>query len=233
VFTGDPVWDHAVGAMQFITGTWRKYASDGNGDGVSDPNNVYDETLAAGRYLCSGGLDLSSDGGQRIAVRRYNNSQSYVDTVVAWAARYRGGAAELPDADALIGVPPGKPAESAPSAVPVPQAPAAPNPAAPDSAGTANSNSPSIGAPASGELPATSTKPEPTTSPTSTTGTPPTSATDPASTTLPRCETPDPDDVPSTLDEKASRPPEPSMRERRRSGEVLRRRSRRRMRAKH
>ncbi|GAB3362102.1 MULTISPECIES: lytic transglycosylase domain-containing protein [Amycolatopsis] len=215
VFTGDPVWDHAVGAMQFITGTWRQYASDGNGDGVSDPNNVYDETLAAGRYLCSGGLDLSSDGGQRVAVRRYNNSQSYVDTVMAWAVRYRGGAAELPDADAPIGVPPGKPAESTPSAVPVPQAPAAPTSAAPDSTGPANSNSPSSGAPASGELPATSTKPEPTTPPASTTGTPPTSA----STTPPRCETPSPDEVPSTLDEKASRSPESSTRESRRSGE--------------
>ncbi|WP_406635342.1 lytic transglycosylase domain-containing protein [Amycolatopsis sp. WGS_07] len=203
VFTGDPVWDHAVGAMQFITGTWRQYASDGNGDGVSDPNNVYDETLAAGRYLCSGGLDLSSDGGQRIAVRRYNNSQSYVDTVMAWAVRYRGGAAELPDADAPIGAPPGKPAESAPSAVPVPQPPAAPTSAAPDNTGTANS--PSSSAPATGELPVTSTKPQPTTPPTSP--------------TPPRCETPTPDEVPSTLEEKASRSSEPPTQGSRSSGE--------------
>ncbi len=197
-FTGDPVWDHAVGAMQFITGTWRQYASDGNGDGTSDPNNVYDETLAAGRYLCSGGLDLSADGGQRIAVRRYNNSQSYVDTVMAWAVRYRGGAAELPDAETPIGGPPGKPAESAPSAMPVPQTPAAPNSAPPDNAGTANS--PSSGAPSSWELPATSTKPEPTTPPASTTGTPSTSA----SATPSRCETPSPDEVPSTRESRRS-----------------------------
>ena len=48
----------AMGPMQFLPGTWARYASDGDGDGVADPQNVYDSTLAAARYLCSGGLNL-------------------------------------------------------------------------------------------------------------------------------------------------------------------------------
>ena len=48
----------AMGPMQFLPGTWARYASDGDGDGVADPQNLYDSTLAAARYLCSGGLNL-------------------------------------------------------------------------------------------------------------------------------------------------------------------------------
>ena len=123
-YDGDAVWDRAVGPTQFIPGTWKGYASDGNGDGVSNPNNIYDETLATARYLCSGGLDLSTDAGQRIAVRRYNNSQSYVDTVLAWAAAYRGGVAQLPDSQVPIGAPPAPDAAAAGAPVGVPAPPA-------------------------------------------------------------------------------------------------------------
>ena len=56
---GDPVWDRAVGPMQFIPGTWRAWGADGNGDGVADPQNIEDATLTAARYLCAGGKDLS------------------------------------------------------------------------------------------------------------------------------------------------------------------------------
>jgi membrane-bound lytic murein transglycosylase B len=122
-YDGDAVWDRAVGPTQFIPATWKGYASDGNGDGVSNPNNVYDETLASARYLCSGNLDLSTDAGQRIAVRRYNNSQSYVDTVLAWATAYRGGVAQLPDSDVPIGVPNAPDAAAAGAPVPPPPPP--------------------------------------------------------------------------------------------------------------
>jgi membrane-bound lytic murein transglycosylase B len=49
----------AMGPMQFLPGTWARYASDGKGDGVADPQNLFDATLAAARYLCTGGLSLS------------------------------------------------------------------------------------------------------------------------------------------------------------------------------
>nr|WP_277068303.1 lytic murein transglycosylase [Saccharomonospora viridis] len=98
-YDGDTRWDRAVGPMQFIPSTWKRYASDGNGDGVADPNNLYDSTLAAARYLCSGGVDLSDPEQLRAALYRYNNSWSYVNTVIRWAKAYRSGVSALPDSD--------------------------------------------------------------------------------------------------------------------------------------
>lgn len=88
---GDTSWDRAVGPMQFIPATWRKYAADGSGDGKSDPHNVYDAALAAGRYLCTDDLDLSGQLGIATAIYRYNHSQDYVRTVLRWVAIYRSG----------------------------------------------------------------------------------------------------------------------------------------------
>lgn len=88
---GDPTHDRAVGPMQFIPGTWAGYSSDGNGDGRSDPNNVFDAALAAGKYLCSGGLDMTDPVQATTAVMRYNNSAAYTANVLAWSAAYSGG----------------------------------------------------------------------------------------------------------------------------------------------
>ncbi|WP_460444202.1 lytic transglycosylase domain-containing protein, partial [Amycolatopsis cihanbeyliensis] len=104
-YDGDAVWDRAVGPTQFIPSTWRGYAADGNGDGVSDPNNIYDATVATGRYLCSGGLDMAVDGELRAAVFRYNNSRTYVNTVVLWAEAYRQGVTPTPDSEVPVGAP--------------------------------------------------------------------------------------------------------------------------------
>lgn len=51
--------DQPVGPMQFLPATWNVIGSDGNGDGVADPDNVYDASAAAGAYLCGVGGDLS------------------------------------------------------------------------------------------------------------------------------------------------------------------------------
>ncbi|MGY4099525.1 lytic murein transglycosylase [Nocardia sp. R16R-3T] len=81
----------AIGPMQFLPGTWRLYASDGNGDGVADPQNVFDASLAAGKYLCSGGLNLRDPQQELRAVLRYNNSLGYAANVLSWSAAYRTG----------------------------------------------------------------------------------------------------------------------------------------------
>jgi hypothetical protein len=81
----------AVGPMQFLPGTWRFYAADGNADGATDPNNVFDASLAAGKYLCSGGLDLRDPAQELRAVLRYNNSMAYAENVLSWAQAYRTG----------------------------------------------------------------------------------------------------------------------------------------------
>jgi membrane-bound lytic murein transglycosylase B len=86
---GDAVSDRAVGPMQFIPSTWARYASDGNGDGVVDPQNVYDGARAAGRYLCTAARPLDVEANRARAVHAYNHSQAYVDTVLGFAAEYQ------------------------------------------------------------------------------------------------------------------------------------------------
>jgi membrane-bound lytic murein transglycosylase B len=85
---GDTKWDHAVGPMQFIPSTWRKWGSDGNNDGTADPNNIIDAAYSAGRYLCAGGADLRTGEGWTQAVFSYNHSEDYVRSVVVRANSY-------------------------------------------------------------------------------------------------------------------------------------------------
>jgi membrane-bound lytic murein transglycosylase B len=92
----------AMGPMQFLPGTWARYASDGDGDGVADPQNLYDSTLAAARYLCSGGLDLRDQSQVMAAILRYNNSMPYAENVLGWAAAYATGVVPV-DLPPLIG----------------------------------------------------------------------------------------------------------------------------------
>lgn len=89
---GRASYARAVGPMQFLPGTWARYASDGDGDGVADPQNLYDSTLAAARYLCSGGLNLRNQSQVMAAILRYNNSTAYARNVLGWAAAYATGA---------------------------------------------------------------------------------------------------------------------------------------------
>lgn len=88
----DTVWDRAVGPMQFIPGTWRAYGTDGDGDGRADPQNVYDATASAARYLCLGGRDLATASGLRSAILSYNYSEQYLATVLGWKEAYERGA---------------------------------------------------------------------------------------------------------------------------------------------
>lgn len=85
---GDPNFDRAVGPMQFLPETWKKFAEDANGDGVADPQNLFDAALTTGRYLCDGNLDLRDPAQQVTAVLRYNNSMDYVSKVQGRADGY-------------------------------------------------------------------------------------------------------------------------------------------------
>ena len=96
-YDGDKVHDRAVGPMQFIPSTWATAGRDGNGDGVKDPNNVYDAALAAGYYLCGNGRDLAVKADLDKAILSYNQSQEYLTTVTTWFDFYRRGTHEVPD----------------------------------------------------------------------------------------------------------------------------------------
>jgi len=88
---GQPTYARAMGPMQFLPGTWARYASDGDGDGKADPQNLFDASLAAARYLCSGGLNLRDPSQVLSSILRYNNSMPYAQNVLGWAAAYATG----------------------------------------------------------------------------------------------------------------------------------------------
>jgi membrane-bound lytic murein transglycosylase B len=87
---GDVTWDRAMGPLQFIPTTWRELGRDGNADGVSDPDNLYDASLTAVAHLC---IREPGDYSQRAELRRaligYNASGRYADDVLDWVERYR------------------------------------------------------------------------------------------------------------------------------------------------
>jgi membrane-bound lytic murein transglycosylase B len=88
---GRATYARAMGPMQFLPGTWARYASDGDGDGKADPQNLFDSSLAAARYLCSGNLNLRDQSQVLSSILRYNNSMPYARNVLGWAAAYATG----------------------------------------------------------------------------------------------------------------------------------------------
>ncbi len=89
---GDPNGDRAVGPMQLIPEAWRNWHTDGNADGIENPQNIDDATMAAAHYLCRAGGDLSTESGWRTAVLAYNGSDQYLAEVVRYAIGYGAGA---------------------------------------------------------------------------------------------------------------------------------------------
>ena len=110
VLDNDKVFDRAVGPMQFIPGTWKAVAVDGDNDGKENPQDINDAALATGVYLCSGAGDLSTPDGASAAVLRYNHSSSYVNLVLSIATRYAAGDFDSADLPAPI-----VPADDAPA----------------------------------------------------------------------------------------------------------------------
>ncbi len=82
----DKVWDRALGPMQIIPASWRVVGLDMDGDGVRDPQNIYDAAGAAMVYLCAGGRDLGTADGLREAILSYNDSADYLRAVLEWKA---------------------------------------------------------------------------------------------------------------------------------------------------
>jgi membrane-bound lytic murein transglycosylase B len=81
-------WARAVGPMQFIPSTWSTWAADGNGDGVKNPQDIDDATLAAANYLCAASQHLKQPANLIRAVYAYNHSYTYVKAVLVAAAHY-------------------------------------------------------------------------------------------------------------------------------------------------
>jgi hypothetical protein len=178
--------ERAVGPMQFLPSTWALWGGGGN------PNNVYDAALAAGRYLCAGGGNLSDPAQQVAAVFSYNHSDSYVQQVLSWAYAFAGGVHPLarrtsPGRQATTTAHhsqprspghPGTPRGSVPSEKPKSTSPAGPPPSIPAPPLPLPSTKP----PVTPSPSPTSASPSPSPAPTTPSPTPTTPATSPAST---------------------------------------------------
>jgi soluble lytic murein transglycosylase-like protein len=91
----------AIGWMQFMPATWRRYGVDADGDGHKDPYNPKDAIPAAANYLRASG----APGDLRDALFAYNHAEWYVQQVLSLAHSYaqqdpdetapRGGHREL------------------------------------------------------------------------------------------------------------------------------------------
>jgi membrane-bound lytic murein transglycosylase B len=85
---GSATWDRAVGPMQFMPSTWAVWAADGNHDGIKNPQDIDDATLAAAHYLCASGPGLNRPKHLIRAIYSYNHSYSYVRAVLTVTAHY-------------------------------------------------------------------------------------------------------------------------------------------------
>lgn len=77
----------ALGPMQFMPATWRRYGIDGDGDGRTNVMDAQDAIPAAARYLKASG----APGDLQKAVFAYNHAQWYVDKVLSLASTFAEG----------------------------------------------------------------------------------------------------------------------------------------------
>ncbi len=68
----------AVGWMQFMPSTWKRYGVDANGDGIADPYNPADAIFSAARYLAAAGASKNIQQ----AIFSYNHATWYVQSVM-------------------------------------------------------------------------------------------------------------------------------------------------------
>ena len=91
---GDAKADRAVGPMQLIPQTWRNWHTDGNGDGVENPQNIDDAVMATTNYLCRASTALDTEKGWRAAIAAYNSTDAYLAEVARVAVAYNRDAAK-------------------------------------------------------------------------------------------------------------------------------------------
>jgi len=89
---GDADYDRAVGPMQLIPQTWRNWHVDANGDGVEDPQNIDDATMASANYLCRASGDMAHEAGWLAGISAYNSDPDYALIIAATGSRYRSEA---------------------------------------------------------------------------------------------------------------------------------------------
>ena len=87
-YDGDATYDRAMGPLLLLPSMWTMYASDADGDGIFDPYDIDDASLAVGRMLCAGTEDLNQLAGWTAAVGRLHAGQAYAKSVFEAADSY-------------------------------------------------------------------------------------------------------------------------------------------------
>lgn len=85
-----------LGPLQLPSAVWEQYSADGNADGRTDPQNVFDQFLAAGHWMCAEEANLREPEGRARAVALFDPRPEYLKNVEAWSAAYEKGAATSP-----------------------------------------------------------------------------------------------------------------------------------------
>ncbi|MFD8396687.1 hypothetical protein ACFV2N_48015 [Streptomyces sp. NPDC059680] len=103
-FDGNTTWDRAVGPMQFIPSTWKRWGITTRPTHVADPNNIFDASTSAAAYLCANNRDLNDPLQLNQAILSYNPSQKYLHDVLALNSAYVSGQPAVTDAAAMPAV---------------------------------------------------------------------------------------------------------------------------------
>lgn len=85
---GDARADRAVGPFLLPPALWREVGVDGDGDGIRNPQDFDDASLAAAVLLCADGVDLSDAEDRTTALQRFAPDGGFVKTVAQVAAAY-------------------------------------------------------------------------------------------------------------------------------------------------
>jgi hypothetical protein len=87
-YDGNATYDRAMGPLRLLPTVWRVHAIDADADGILDPYDIDDASLAGARLLCSGSEDLGQLAGWTAAIGRMKAGDAYARTVFQEADSY-------------------------------------------------------------------------------------------------------------------------------------------------
>lgn len=84
-------WAGAFGWPQFIPSSYRSLAVDGNGDGIIDLYDPHDAIHSVGYYLSQSGFRTGNKSRVIKALKSYNNSSAYANSIWGLSQRVKSG----------------------------------------------------------------------------------------------------------------------------------------------
>jgi membrane-bound lytic murein transglycosylase B len=87
-FDGDATYDRALGPLRLMPTQWREFGIDADADGIVDPFDLDDASLAMARLLCAGDDDMSQLAGWNKAIARHHPGDAYAGSIFKAANSY-------------------------------------------------------------------------------------------------------------------------------------------------